>query len=148
VGNVSSGGQDSVQFVITAPAIDTVGAYSIIFVGDNTSYEPVGGAIVARIMTGVRNAVPTVPKSFNLYQSYPNPSNPSTIISYDLPQKEHVTLVIYDVLGRQVKNLVDNYQEPGKYKVTFNGSNLSSGIYFYRLQAGTFTETKKLVLMK
>ncbi len=148
VGSLSPSGQDSVQFVVTAPTTDTVGVYSIIFIGDNTSSEPVGGVIVATNLISVGNIVQTIPRSFNLYQSYPNPFNPATTISYDLPQKEHVTLVIYDILGRQVETIVDNIQQPGKYKVTFNGSNLSSGVYFCRLQAGLFAETKKLILLK
>ena len=148
VGSTSPGNQDSVQFVVTAPATDTVGTYSIIYVGDNASYEPVGGVISAMSLTGVRTVAPTVPISFNLYQSYPNPFNPTTIISYDLPNEEYVTLAVYDILGRRVGTVVNSDQQPGKYKVTFDGHSLSSGVYFYRLTAGSFTSVKKMLLMK
>ena len=87
---------------------------------------------------------------FSLSQNYPNPFNPETTISYSMPKSEHVTLKIYDLLGREVATLVDEFQNPGSFHSTFNTlhSSISSGVYFYRLQAGSFSETKKLVLMK
>lgn len=79
---------------------------------------------------------------------YPNPFNPSTVIYYELPINSLVTLKIYDELGRLVKTLVNQYQSSGKYDVNFNASNLASGIYFYRLQGGSFVATKKMLLLK
>lgn len=90
----------------------------------------------------------TVPSSFDLYQNYPNPFNPSTEISYQVSAVSHVTLTIYDVLGREVKTLVNETKAPGKYEVRFDGTGLSSGLYFYRIKAGNYTETKKMVLVK
>lgn len=104
--------------------------------------------IVVAPLTGIEVNVRSVPTSFTLIQNYPNPFNPSTIISYDIPKLSHVTLAIYDILGRQVENLVNGETTPGRYQVTFDASGLPSGIYFYRLQAGTFTETKKLTVLK
>jgi len=83
-----------------------------------------------------------------LRQNYPNPFNPATKITYQLPKGSLVTLKIYDILGNEVATLVNEEQSAGRYQTTFNGSNLSSGIYFYKIQAGNFVETKKLVLMK
>ncbi|MDO8549863.1 MAG: T9SS type A sorting domain-containing protein, partial [Ignavibacteria bacterium] len=77
-----------------------------------------------------------------------NPFNPSTKISWRSPDASHQTLKVYDVLGNEVATLVDEYKPAGMYEVTFNAAGLSSGIYFYRLQAGDFVETKKLILMK
>jgi hypothetical protein len=91
------------------------------------------------------NNLPTI---FALHQNFPNPFNPLTIIRYDLPKTIHVTLKIYDLLGREVAVLVDEQKPAGAYQVTFNAHSLSSGVYFYRLQAGSFTETKKLLLLK
>ncbi len=88
------------------------------------------------------------PHSFSLYQNYPNPFNPSTNIEYRIPNTEFVTLEVYDVLGREVAALVNERKLPGTYDVEWNASSLSSGVYFYRLQAGSFTETKKLLLIK
>ena len=81
-------------------------------------------------------------------QNYPNPFNPVTTISYYLPQEEFVILKVYDILGREVATLVNEEKHAGNYKVVFNGNNLSSGVYFYRLQAGSFVSTKKIILMK
>jgi glucuronoarabinoxylan endo-1,4-beta-xylanase len=97
--------------------------------------------------------------SFALYQNYPNPFNPSTVIKYRIPstpialeQKLPVTLKIYDLLGREVGSLVDAYQSPGDYQVIFDISsldfNLASGTYLYRLQAGDFYETRKMLFIK
>lgn len=86
--------------------------------------------------------------NYILSQNYPNPFNPTTNISYSIPQLVNVTLKVYDLLGREVVELVNGEKNPGKYEVIFDGSNLSSGIYFYRLTAGSFSQTKKLLLIK
>jgi hypothetical protein len=88
------------------------------------------------------------PQAYALLQNYPNPFNPITTISYLLPTQSHVTLKVFDLLGREVATLVDDYKEAGYYEASFDASSLSGGVYYYRLQAGTFTETKKLLLMK
>jgi len=88
------------------------------------------------------------PENTRLIGNYPNPFNPVTTISYELPANTHVTLTISDVIGREVARLVDGFQEAGYKSVKFDGSNLASGMYFYRLQAGGFVETKRLILMK
>lgn len=85
---------------------------------------------------------------YALFQNYPNPFNPSTVIRYDLPTNTRVTLKIYDVLGRELTTLVDERQIAGGHSVTFNANALPNGVYFYRLQAGAYTQTKKLVLLK
>ena len=88
------------------------------------------------------------PTGFELSQNYPNPFNPATVIKYRLPASAGVRLVVYDILGREVSTLVNERQNPGSYEVHFNGRGLASGVYLYRLQAGQFVETKKLVLLK
>jgi hypothetical protein len=100
------------------------------------------------ILTGIGEKQQSVPLTAQLSQNYPNPFNPSTTIRYDLPQKSHVTLSVYNVLGQQVSILVQGEQESGYHEVRFDGSNLASGVYFYRLQAGTSVETKKLLLLR
>jgi hypothetical protein len=85
---------------------------------------------------------------FQLFQNYPNPFNPSTTISYTIPKAGFVSLKVYDVLGKEVSTLVNKEISVGNHEVVFNGSNLSSGIYFYRMQAGSFNNTKKLILLK
>jgi len=88
------------------------------------------------------------PENFELAQNYPNPFNPTTTIQYSIPQRSNVTLKVYDVLGNEVATLIKEEKERGVYMVNFNASGLASGIYFYRLQAGIFTQTKKLVIIK
>lgn len=88
------------------------------------------------------------PNSFSLEQNYPNPFNPSTVIGYRLSVNSVVTLKVYDLPGREIATLVDEFKPAGKYEVEFNGKDLSSGIYFYKLEAGNFIETKKMILLK
>ena len=88
------------------------------------------------------------PSKFNLDQNYPNPFNPSTAISYQLSAFGHVTLKVYDVLGNEIKTLVNEYKPAGKYTINFDASKLASGVYFYRLQAGNYIDVKKLMLLK
>lgn len=89
-----------------------------------------------------------IPKEFALYQNYPNPFNPETIIEFNIPKRTFVKLTIYDILGREIKVLINEEINPGKYAVKFNASNLPSGIYFYRLDAGEFSDIKKMVFVK
>jgi len=89
-----------------------------------------------------------IPESFALWQNYPNPFNPSTTISFDVPKTSNVTIMIYDVIGRQVATLIDDEYQPGHYKVVFEAGQLATGLYIYRIQAGDFHETKKLLLLK
>jgi hypothetical protein len=98
-----------------------------------TSVEPIGG---------------TVPEEYGLEQNYPNPFNPTTNVNYSIPTAGFVTLKVYDLLGQEVATLVNQEQVAGSYRVDFNAADLANGAYFYRLTAGTFTDVKKMVLMK
>ena len=89
-----------------------------------------------------------IPQIFRLFQNYPNPFNPSTMIKYDLPKEGYVDLKIYNTLGKEVRTLVSEYENAGTYNITFNASDLPSGIYFYRLSSGNFAQVKKLLLLK
>jgi hypothetical protein len=89
-----------------------------------------------------------LPQQFLLQQNYPNPFNPTTTIKYQLPAQSHVTLKVFDVLGREVATLLDGVEQAGYKSVTFDASRLSSSVYFYRLQAGNYIETKKLLLLR
>ena len=89
-----------------------------------------------------------IPAYFHLQQNFPNPFNPSTKILYSIPNPDFVTLKIYNILGREVQTLVDEFQKMGTYSVNFNASKLSSEIYFYQLQVGDFVETKKMLFLR
>ncbi len=99
-------------------------------------------------LTDVADNYSSIPKNYYLSQNYPNPFNPTTTINYLIPKSSFVTLKIFDALGREIVTLVNEEKSVGIYQVQFNASKLSSGIYFYRIQAGDFVETKKLVLLK
>jgi hypothetical protein len=89
-----------------------------------------------------------LPKEFSLEQNYPNPFNPTTTIRYALPQRSHVTLIVFNLLGQQMATLVNGEVEAGYHEVQFNAVGLASGVYLFRLQAGSFTQTKKLCVIK
>ncbi len=99
-------------------------------------------------ITGIDNSRGNISNTFNLEQNYPNPFNPTTTINYKISRSGYVTLIIYDELGLKVKTLVNQYQSEGNYKIDFNASNLSSGVYFYQLKAGSNKLTKKMLLLK
>lgn len=103
----------------------------------------VGGKV-----TGVLGTEAGIPRKFRLLQNYPNPFNPTTVITYQLAGNSHVLLRIYDSLGRRVSTLVDQDQPAGTYTVNFNGSKLPSGLYFYRLNAGSFMATRKMIMIE
>jgi hypothetical protein len=98
--------------------------------------------------TGVKANSTEIVTKFVLSQNYPNPFNPSTTISFAIPSKAYVTLKVFDIMGREVATIVSEELSAGNYSRQWNAANMSSGIYFYRLQAGSYTETKKLVLLR
>ena len=121
--------------------------------GDSAIFDPSIDSAIARFFDTPTNVTSnrqynTLPVEFALQQNYPNPFNPSTTIGYELPKNAYVTLIVYDLLGRPVETLVNKLQSAGNHSVRFNGTNLPSGIYFYRLQAGTYYHTMKLLLLK
>ncbi len=89
-----------------------------------------------------------VPLKFELYQNYPNPFNPETIIRFDLPENQFVILKIFDVHGREIETLINQNLNSGTYIIKFDASDLSSGIYFYKLITPKFTKTQKMILLK
>jgi hypothetical protein len=104
-------------------------------------------AVPTSILTSVKSLA-VLPNGFSLDQNYPNPFNPVTTIRYSLATPEHVKLRVYDILGRQVATLIDEKQNVGVYEVPFNASSVASGVYFYRIEAGSFIQTKSMVLIK
>jgi hypothetical protein len=100
------------------------------------------------VMTGVVATKNLLPTTYSLEQNYPNPFNPATTIRYGLPHRSDVKLTVYNTLGQQVATLAQGQQEAGSYEVKFDGSGLASGMYLYRLQAGSFLQTRKLLLLR
>ncbi|MDP4197411.1 MAG: T9SS type A sorting domain-containing protein, partial [Bacteroidota bacterium] len=117
---------------------------------DNTfeKYFLYRGVILSSNPVGVEESEKVLPKVFKLDQNYPNPFNPSTVIKYSLPENSFVTLKVFDALGRQVASLVNSQQTKGVHTVMFNASGLSSGIYFYQLNARDFSQVKKMMVIR
>ena len=105
-------------------------------------YTLAGGTIKVEMISSV------IPDNFLLSQNYPNPFNPRTEISYEVPAAKLVKLTVYNILGKEMAELVNERQSPGRYKVSFDASNLTSGVYFYTLSTDNFTETKRMILLK
>jgi hypothetical protein len=100
------------------------------------------------VQSGIRNVSSEVPTENKLYSNYPNPFNPITNIKFSILNSGQVKLIVYDVQGREVQTLVNEYMKPGTYEVSFDGSKLTSGVYFYRISTGDFTETRKMLMIK
>jgi hypothetical protein len=98
-------------------------------------------------ITGVGNQA-QAPLEFTLAQNYPNPFNPTTVFSYQLPVASEVKLVVYDMLGREVAKLMEGVEEPGYKSVEWNAGAVASGVYFYRLTAADFAQTRKLLVLR
>lgn len=94
------------------------------------------------------NVEVTIPIEYSLDQNYPNPFNPTTFISFSLPDRQAISIKVYDALGCEIKTLVDEIKEAGEHSITFNASDLNSGIYFYVMRSSGFVETKKLIVVK
>jgi hypothetical protein len=107
-----------------------------------------GGVLAPKGSTSVDQQENGRSLGYTLDQNYPNPFNPTTTISYRLPVGSHVAIRIFDMVGRETSSLVDGYMDAGSYTVSFNAASISSGVYFYRMNAGTFTQTKHFMVMK
>jgi hypothetical protein len=106
------------------------------------------GVIINITVNGVSEREAGIPSQFSLGQNYPNPFNPTTVIDYDLKTANHVRLSLYNLVGEEVLNVINQEQNAGKYRATIDASSLSSGMYFYKLQAGEFSNMKKMVLIR
>ena len=106
------------------------------------------GQEILDINTSAEKVAPGRPQGFDLGQNHPNPFNPVTTITYDLPEARNVSLTIYTITGQKVATLVSGFKEAGHYQVTWNGSGLATGIYLYRLEAGSFTKTRKALIVR
>jgi len=125
--------------------LDQENLISEIHENNNKGFNVLGKSSVP---TDLFAEIDIIPDEFVLYQSYPNPFNPSSNIRYSIPQSEVVRIKVYDMLGREVAILTNEYKTAGTYEINFDGSRFASGVYFYSIQAGSFIETKKMMLMK
>ena len=136
---------------VLAPAVTgfspggTGGSAGVIYAGNGPSSIWYNGSALT---TETKNITTTIPDKFELSQNYPNPFNPSTKISFSIPQNNEVVIKIYNTLGKEVSEIVNSDFNAGTYEVTFDASKLTSGVYFYKITAGNFTDTKKMLYIK
>ncbi|HUI10834.1 MAG TPA: T9SS type A sorting domain-containing protein [Bacteroidota bacterium] len=153
-GGVGSCGQDgpaSLYFALIRNGAQHGGKYLEVWSEDVVSFPQSFDAAVAAgyfTVTGLQLASPPVPGAYVLEQNFPNPFNPSTIIRYSLPVRSKTQLAVYNMLGQLVSTLVNGEEEAGEHSVTFDASNVASGVYFYRLQSGSFVKSLKLLVLR
>jgi len=100
------------------------------------------------IVIGVETISNEIPREYKLFQNYPNPFNPATILRFQVPANGNVKIIIYDILGREITTLVNDELKPGLYETAWYAGNFASGIYYYKLISGNYSETKKMVLIR
>ncbi|MDQ3021634.1 MAG: T9SS type A sorting domain-containing protein [Bacteroidota bacterium] len=123
--------------------------HTIAFIqNDASNKEVINCAMGQSIVTGISNTSNQVPKKYTLRQNYPNPFNPSTSIKFDIPKSSRVKLAIYNSMGQEVSVLLNEELIAGSYEYGFNASNFSSGMYYYKLEASDFSDTKKMMVIK
>jgi hypothetical protein len=122
--------------------------YTIAFLQNDINKEVLNSGIGYGSLIGIDPKFNNLPAKYILSQNYPNPFNPSTLIYFEMPKDGNVSLKVFDILGNEVKTLVEGYHKAGTYNIYFTGSDIASGVYYYRLTADGFTDTKKMVLVK
>jgi photosystem II stability/assembly factor-like uncharacterized protein len=135
--------QDGLNYGVVGALAESGGYLFAGSAGDGVWRRP-----LTEVISSVSQVRSELPNEFSLQQNYPNPFNPSATVRYELPKASMVRLSVYDILGREVAVLVDEMKNAGTYVVRFDGSNLASGVYFYRIQAGGFTKARRLLLLK
>lgn len=136
---------DSIKFRVNPPftsALTTVNDSTVALV-NNTTFN-----IINPTLVGTGSNVTELPKEFKMYENYPNPFNPTTTIKYDIANNSFVKLVVYDLAGKEVETLVSNNLQAGSYEATWSGSNYSSGVYFARIEAGSYRHIIKMLMIK
>ncbi len=127
--------------------------YQALLEGNGSAAKFIRYLLEEEFALGIAEELATIPTDFHLYPSYPNPFNPNTTLRYDLPEQAHVTLTIYDILGRQVRTLIDQFEEAGYRSVIWDGTNdqgehVGAGVYLYQVRAGKYAKVRKMVLLK
>lgn len=124
---------------------------SLFFLNENTGWVVGNSGRIYKSTNAnvnIRSLSTTIPSKYKLFTNYPNPFNPTTKIKFDLPQNSFVKINIFDITGRIISELANTNLQPGSYETEFNGANLSSGVYYYRIEANSFSDTKKMILVK
>jgi len=147
---VYSSADDGKSWKLLKAGLSDIAVYSLAIDKQGFIYAGAKNGFVYRSSnpTNLIDFLEKKPESYHLSQNYPNPFNPLTTIEYSVPQKENVKLTVYDMLGKQIAILINEVKNPGHYKINFDAQNLTSGIYFYKIEAGNFSDYKKMILIK
>jgi hypothetical protein len=142
LGSTIVGGNGVFTYEITDPTIEAISVTATTSDGNTTGFS------FLELITDVEKEDNNIPTEFSLAQNYPNPFNPSTTITFSIPNEQLVSLKVFNSLGEEVANLVNENKPIGNYSVSFDASELPSGVYFYKISAGNFVETKKMILLR
>jgi len=149
IGSVeTAGGVAGISYTIPQDSAAATHVISAVYSGSGNYSAQIGTGLLTYTLTGVEKNQMDIPTKFDLLQNYPNPFNPTSTIRYDIPKMSPVRISVYDILGKEIKVLVNEEKSPGQYEVIFDAKNLASGIYFYTIRTGDFAQTKKMILLK
>ncbi len=132
-------------------SVHSIFGQSFVGMAQNDSYTVGAGfwyAVQSSTVTSVERIDDMIPHEFRLDQNFPNPFNPSTTIKFAIPQQAHVVLIVYDLMGRVVTTLIDEQLAPGEYTAAFDAGSIASGMYLYRIKAGSHVTTRRMILLK
>ena len=142
-------GLSSGSYQLVSSTVDYSSAsVSNVTLESSNNYLNVNVVLTEDGLTSVKSESNSIVTTYALSQNYPNPFNPSTLISYQLPTNGLVTIKVYNVIGKEIATLVNEFQQSGNYSKEFNANGLTSGVYFYTIKSGNFSATKKMILMK
>jgi hypothetical protein len=141
-------GAASLIYKLPQDSVASTHVISAVYSGDGNYSSQTGTGKLTNTLSGVKKNQVDIPVKYDLSQNYPNPFNPTSTIRYDIPKTGFVNISVYDILGREVRALVNEQKSPGHYEVLFDAKELASGIYFYSIRSADFTQIKKMILMK
>jgi len=143
-----SGYDDGVTTAMFLRESDNTGVILLTNADGDQPYKAAVDRLFDEITVGIEEELVNIPKNFIMMQNYPNPFNPTTSIQYAISSRQFVSLKVYDVLGNEIETLVNEEKPVGTYEMTWSAEQLPSGVYFYQLRAGNYSETKKMVLIR
>ncbi|MCX6170297.1 MAG: T9SS type A sorting domain-containing protein [Ignavibacteriales bacterium] len=147
-GATNASGVANLMYTLPQDSVASTHTIQAVYTGNSNYRAQSGSGKLTYKLTDVANKQVDIPEKYDLTQNYPNPFNPTSTIRYDIPKTGFVNISVYDILGREIKVLVNEVKNPGHFEIVFDARELASGIYFYTIKAGDFVQSKKMILMK
>ena len=147
-GTTDAGGVAIISYTLPQDSVASSHTITAVYTGDANYSLQSGTGTLTYTLTGIENNQTDIPTKFDLSQNYPNPFNPTSTIKYDIPKTGFVNISVYDILGKEIKVLVNEEKNPGRYEIIFDARDLASGIYYYTIRTGDFAQSKKMILLK